>query len=276
LAKAVEDVDFVKEEMRKVKGKGMDDKLAVKRIHRIAKARIKVCGTQKKEHMSEAEVEYASECAEFEKRHPTATMAYNKLNAMADKAAAIPAVAFYVGFCEGLANTELNPEELASQVLLDWDKLKVALEHFGTHPAVTASRSTFEDDDEGFLEELKDRCTTAITSAKDRAVEIVTALKPVVTNILGMLTSLSAIYTELAGPVLLVQHIVKMCTPPCIPLIQQVVKDAYHFAHKKDRQEDLAAIHFFAASWRKTPCTHAQWHDIGRNLGIVILAFVGV
>jgi len=118
--------------------------------------------------------------------------------------------------------------------------------------------------------------TQVFGSSRARAEAFFGGLRPVAEALMDMLDDLSDIMTEVAGPLLLVKHICSMSTPPFIWLVEQLAEDAYHLAHKEDRDKDIAAIHFLLAAWGKTPRTAETWHDIGHNLGTVCVATVGV
>ena len=100
------------------------------------------------------------------------------------------------------------------------------------------------------------------------------ALLPVVMSINEALTDISKLMTEVEGPVKLVEHVSKLASSPPA-LAEQLVKDAFHFARKADRKEDLAAVHFLVSAWDDKPHDYKQWHEIGHSLGIIVLAIAG-
>lgn len=152
MTKAVSDPNFVKDEMRKAQGKDPSDPAVRKRVTAIAAAGIKRCGKQHRLHGDAAKKAYEKETNSFAERHPRAAKAYAKIHtgvqAGLHDMEELKAVAFYVGFVEGMAHTELNPEELLAQIRQDWANLKKALNNFTTSAAVTANNGTFEDDDD--------------------------------------------------------------------------------------------------------------------------------
>lgn len=254
--RAVTDPDFVRREMRDAHHLGG----GVERVSAIAKADVKMAAQQSAAQHAAAATTYAEERAHFSARHACAAAAYKTAAAAGASAERIGAVAFFTGFVEGLAATKLDPAHLVQHLAVDFHADKLAL-----HNVVEHARGHYHEYDSEFPE-----------SMREHAEEFLKAVLPLVLNLKTTMVDLSALLTELTGPLMLVDHIVEMAAPPFLALALQLAKDAFHIARKSDRDADIAAVHFLIAAWDHRPRRHEEWHEIGHNIGILCLAIVGV
>jgi len=230
-----------------------------KKLKAAAMSFIKKTGAQNTAMHAEAVEIYKKEQETFDARHPELVKDLEKVNAAAHAVGRADVVSFYMGFVEGLANTKLDPEQLAQKIAVDMvtDNLELS----------------------AFMEQCKIHDSSLEPAAVEKDVKrlesFMAALLTLIKGISTTIEDLSKEYAECAGVLILVQHIIKMASPPYLALIKQLVIDAFHFASKKHRENDLAAIHFLVSAWDVHPKTYKTWHQIGHSLGVVCLATVG-
>eukprot|EP00928_Gymnodinium_smaydae_P070547 TRINITY_DN54358_c0_g1_i1.p1 TRINITY_DN54358_c0_g1~~TRINITY_DN54358_c0_g1_i1.p1 ORF type:complete len:353 (+),score=51.40 TRINITY_DN54358_c0_g1_i1:327-1385(+) len=233
----------------------------------------KKCGPQDPSNSDVAESTYAAERESFTRPFPHAAATYQRLAARVHDAERLSAVAFLVGFNFGVCGTQLDPLSLCAKLEgEDWPLLRKALHEFLHSAALTHGGCTFEPQHRGLMAEVIE----VFGSPKARAEAFFASLRPLAEACLKVYKDLGSVMIEVAGPLVLLKHMLAMCTPPFFWLVEQLAIDAFRIAHKADREADIAAVHFLRAAWKHTPRGPEQWHDIGHNLGIVCLATVGI